>query len=107
VEDGRPSATALTAAAMRAHHYLLAPEPRVLNDPLAMQLAGMASQTEVSAYIDGMVQRLAQFGDHSAAEAVVRDGMMCVCARSRIVEDKLAASLGARDEAIDYFGRRS
>jgi len=89
---------------MRAHHYLLAPEPRVLNDPLAMQLAGMASQTEVSAYIDGMVQRLAQFGDHSAAEAVVRDGMMCVCARSRIVEDKLAASLARGMKQLIILG---
>jgi methyltransferase (TIGR00027 family) len=94
----------LTAAAMRAHHYFLAREPRVLNDALAMQLAGMASQTEVSAFINGMVERLAQFGDRGAAEAVVRDGMMCVCARSRIVEDELAASLARGMKQLIILG---
>jgi methyltransferase (TIGR00027 family) len=104
VEDGRPSATALTAAAMRAHHYYLAQQPRVLNDPLAMQLAGMTSPTEVCAYIDRMVERLARFGDRDAAEAVVRDATMCVCARSRIVEDELAASLARGMKQLIILG---
>jgi len=89
---------------MRAHHYLFAQEPRVLNDPLAMRLAGMTSQTEVSAYIEGMVERLAQFGDRGAAEAVVQDGLICVCARSRIVEDELAASLARGMKQLIILG---
>jgi methyltransferase (TIGR00027 family) len=93
VEDGRPSATALTAAVMRAYHYLFEQEPRILSDSLAMQLAGMASRTDVGDYIEGMVARLAQLGGRDAAGAVVHDGMMCVCARSRMVEDRLGASL--------------
>lgn len=104
MEDGRPSATALTAAVMRAYHYHFTQEPRVLSDPLAMALAGMASKTEVSGYIDGMVERLAEFGDRGAAEAVVRDGMMCVCARSRIVEDHLAASLARGMKQLIILG---
>jgi methyltransferase (TIGR00027 family) len=93
MQDGRPSATALTAAAFRAHHHFYAAEPRVLNDNLAMPLAGMASRADVDAYIEGMVERLAAFGGRAAAQAVVRDTMMCVCARSRIAEDQLGASL--------------
>jgi methyltransferase (TIGR00027 family) len=93
LQEGRPSATALTAAAMRAHHYLFAQEPKVLNDSLAMSLAGMQSPTDVSAYIDNMARHMAEFGDPIAAGAVVTDALMCVCARSCIVEDQLAASL--------------
>ena len=93
MQDGRPSTTALTAAVMRAHHYLFAEEPRILDDALAMQLAGMASPAEISGFMDDMVQRLAKYGERGAAESMVHDGMMCVCARSRIVEDQLAASL--------------
>jgi methyltransferase (TIGR00027 family) len=104
MEDGRPSATALTAAALRAHHYLLAQEPRVLDDSLAMQLAGMASRTDVSAHTQGMVEHLATFGDRSAAEAIVQDVMMCVCARSRIVEDQLATSLARGMKQLIILG---
>jgi hypothetical protein len=88
MQDGRPSTTALTAAALRAHHYAFAQEPRVLNDNLAARLAGLASQDDVRAHIDGMVEGLAAFGDRSAAEAVVRHVMLIVCARSRVVEDQ-------------------
>lgn len=104
MQDGRPSATALTAAAMRAHHYLFTSEPRVLNDTLAMPLAGLASQADVGAYIEGMVGRLAEFGDRYAAQAVVHDSMMCVCARSRIAEDQLAASLARGMKQLVVLG---
>jgi methyltransferase (TIGR00027 family) len=93
MEVGRPSSTALTAAALRAHHYLSAHEPRILNDSLAMQLAGMSSPADVRAYVELYVERLAAFGDRSAAMATIQDVTMCICARSRFVEDQLAASL--------------
>lgn len=104
MEDGRPSATALTAAAMRAYHFAHTQEPRVLNDSLAMGLAGMATPEEVGAYLDRMVKRLSEFGDHGAAEALVRDAMMCVCARSCIVEDQLTASLGRGMKQLVILG---
>jgi methyltransferase (TIGR00027 family) len=104
MQDGRPSTTALTAAALRAHHYAFAQEPRVLNDNLAARLAGLASQDDVRAHIDGMVEGLAAFGDRSAAEAVVRHVMLIVCARSRVVEDQLAASLARGMKQLVILG---
>jgi methyltransferase (TIGR00027 family) len=104
MQDGRPSTTALTAAALRAYHYLWTQEPRVLSDSLAMQLAGMASPVEVSVYIENMVEGLAAFGDRSAAQAVVQDVMLCVCARSRIVEDQLTASLARGMKQLVILG---
>jgi methyltransferase (TIGR00027 family) len=104
MEVGRPSATALTAAAMRAYHYHFAEQPRVLSDELAMQFAGMDSAAEVSAYIDGMAERLAEFGDRDTAKALVQDAMMCVCARSRIVEDDLASSLARGMKQLVILG---
>ena len=92
MQDGRPSNTALVAAALRAYHYVTAQEPRVLNDNLAMQLAGMAAPADVIAYVDNYAARLAAFGERSAADAVVQDVMMCICARSRFVEDQLEQS---------------
>lgn len=104
MQDGRPSTTALTAAALRAHHYAFTQEPRVLDDSLAMRLAGMTSQPDVSAYAQGMVERLATFGDRAAAEAVVKDVTMVICARSRIVEDELAASLSRGMKQLVFLG---
>jgi methyltransferase (TIGR00027 family) len=93
MEEGRPSNTALTAAAMRAYHYVSADEPRVVNDGLALQLAGMSSATDALAYVDAYAGKLAAFGERRAAEATVQDVMLCICARSRFVEDQLAAAL--------------
>jgi methyltransferase (TIGR00027 family) len=104
MEDGRPSKTALMVAVLRAHHYLSTQEPRVLNDSLAMQLAGRASPTDVSAYAEGVVEYLAAFGDRSGAQAAVQDLMMSVCARSCFSEDQLAASLARGMKQLVILG---
>lgn len=93
MEDGRPSMTAFIVAALRAHHQLSAPAPRILEDSLAMRLAGLASPAEVRAFVETMTQRLTEFGGRSEAEAKVRRMMTCTCVRSRFFEDQLAASL--------------
>jgi methyltransferase (TIGR00027 family) len=92
MENGRASTTAQTAAALRAHHYLVTNKEPVLSDNLAMPFADMSSQS-VSAFIDGMTDHFATLGTRDAAEALVRHITLCVCARSRITEDRLAASL--------------
>lgn len=58
-----------------------------------MAFGGMESESAVSAFIDGMIDHFATLGTRSAAEALVQHVMLCVCARSRIAEDRLAASL--------------
>jgi DNA-binding transcriptional regulator YbjK len=88
MENGRASTTAQTAAALRAHHYLVTNKEPVLSDNLAMPFADMSSQS-VSAFIDGMTDHFATLGTRDAAEALVRHITLCVCARSRITEDRL------------------
>jgi len=100
MEDGRHSATALTAAALRAHHYLFNVAPRVLDDGFAMRLAGMTSPGEVGTFVDGMVEHFARLGARGAAEAYVQDITLSVCARSRIAEDRLAASSGRMKQLV-------
>jgi methyltransferase (TIGR00027 family) len=93
MEDGRPSITAVVVASLRAHHYVSVPEPRLLDDHLAMQLTGMTSPAEVLARFDAFVDRLAEHCDRSDAAEAIERMMMTVCARSRLMEDQLAASL--------------
>ena len=100
MEDGRHSATALTAAVLRAHHYLFATEPRVLDDCLAMSFAGKTSPDQVGAFVDRMVEHFAKFGERDAAAAYVQDMLLSVCARSRIAEDRLAASLERTEQLV-------
>lgn len=92
MEDGRPSITAFVVAALRAHHRLTTPPPRILDDELAMPLAGMATAADVAARVDGFVARMAAYGDRDAAAATVRRIMMVTCARSRFMQEQLAAS---------------
>jgi len=75
-----------------------------LEDSLAMYFAGMTSPAEVGAFVDRMVERFATFGERHAAEALVHDVMLCVCARSRIAEDRLAASLGRKMKQLVVLG---
>jgi len=92
MEDGRPSQTALLMAVLRAHHYLTASEPRILDDHLAMPLAGLATPAEVSGFVERVLEYLGANGPE-AARAQINDLTMALCARSRLVEDQLAASL--------------
>jgi methyltransferase (TIGR00027 family) len=92
VEEGRPSNTALLVAALRAYHYLATPEPRIVNDSLAMALAGITSTDHVTRYYQGIVNAMTALSERSIAEVMVHSLLMSVCARSRFAEDQLAAS---------------
>lgn len=102
--DGKPSETALLVAACRAHHYLTAREPKILRDSLAMRLAGFGSPHEVEAYMNTITDRFAALGDRDAAESVIREIVLGVCMRSRIVEDLLEASLARGTKQLVLLG---
>jgi methyltransferase (TIGR00027 family) len=104
MEAGRPSKTASMVAVLRAHHYMSTQEPRVISDSLAMQLAGMPTLAAVNAYVESIVTMFTVFGDRSAAQAVVQDLLMGICARSRFVEDQLAASLARGVQQLIVLG---
>jgi methyltransferase (TIGR00027 family) len=76
VETGRPSKTALRVAIRRAAHQLADPPP-VLDDPIALRLIGPGFARDLD----------------RAMEKVARDFRAFMAARSRFVEDTLAAAV--------------
>ncbi len=89
--DGSPSRTALMVAAMRAFHHHFAPEPKLLRDSLAMELAGFKSQDELKDHVDGLITVFAGLSDPETAAQFVLHISHSVCARSALVEAELAA----------------
>ncbi len=87
---GTPSRTALLTAVQRAHHFLTAPEPKVLRDDLALALTGLGSLEAVQSYIDNMVDAFAALSDTSIAAIFMARVDWAVCMRSRVVEERLA-----------------
>ena len=49
MEEGRPSATAMIAARMRAAHMLWDDAPKIFQDSLALGLSGVESETALQA----------------------------------------------------------
>jgi hypothetical protein len=49
MEEGRPSATAIMAAIQRAEHLLWDDDPKIFQDPLALDLSGIASASALQA----------------------------------------------------------
>jgi len=47
MEEGHPSRTAIVAAMLRAGHYLLDREPKILTDSFARAFAGFSSNEEL------------------------------------------------------------
>lgn len=90
MEDGKPSETAHMVAAMRAHHFYTASEPRILDDHLAGPLAGFQNAEDVASYLANITDRFAAIGDREAAEAMVAEITQGICMRSRLVEEQLA-----------------
>lgn len=94
--EGQPSQTAFMVAVHRAHHFLTAPEPKILRDSLALPLSGTETPEAVQGFMDMMAVRFAQLSDKETADIFVRRIVDSVCMRSRVVEEILAASR-ARD----------
>jgi methyltransferase (TIGR00027 family) len=78
----------------RAHHFLFAPEPKLLEDNLAMQIAGLPGPDAVKAAMDGLTSRFAELGGPEVAAAFVQQIEHSVCIRSRIVEHRLEQRKG-------------
>jgi len=87
---GEPSRTALLTAVQRAHHYLTAPEPKVLRDNMALALTGLGDLKAVQNYIDVMTENFAALSDLDTAAKFMTQIDWAVCMRSRVVEEKLA-----------------
>jgi len=89
---GQPSRTALLTCVQRAHHYLAAPEPKILRDDYAVALSGFGSDEAVYSYINKMIDAFATLSDIKTGTALMARIEGAVCMRSRVVEEKLVAA---------------
>ncbi len=87
---------------LRAAHWLLDDEPKILRDAFALGLSGIESETALRAAIDRMQAAFAQRASPGLAYALVRHLRASVTLRSRYTEDELSKALarGVRQYVI-------
>ncbi len=98
--EAQPSQTAFLTAVHRAWHHHMAPEPKVLNDDLALNLSGLKSLDEAEAYVNTIIQNFTALSDAETASTFVQHIEASVCMRSRVVEEQL---LLARERNIQQL----
>jgi len=98
--EAQPSQTAFLTAVHRAWHHHKAPEPKVLNDDLALELSGLGSLDEAEAYVNTIIESFTALSDAETASTFVQHIEASVCMRSRVVEEQL---LLARERNIQQL----
>ena len=93
MEEGRPSATAMTAARQRAAHMLWDDAPKMFEDPLALGLSGVESESALQATLRAMQAAHARRSTPEVAEMNYRCARASMVVRQRYAEDAL-------DEAV-------
>ncbi len=94
MEEGRPSVTAMTAARQRAAHILWDDAPKIFQDPLALGLSGVESESALQAALGAMQAAHARRSTPEVAEANYRCARAGIVVRQRYAEDAL-------DEAVE------
>lgn len=86
---GKPSQTAEFVAILRANHFLTAPEPKLLNDSLALHMTSYATHDEIAKHVTGVINVFTQLSDPESAALFVDRIEQAVCVRARLVEERL------------------
>jgi methyltransferase (TIGR00027 family) len=94
MEEGQPSVTAMTAARQRAAHILWDDAPKIFQDPLALGLSGVESESALQAALGAMQAAHARRSTPEVAEANYRCARASMVVRQRYAEDAL-------DEAVE------
>jgi O-methyltransferase involved in polyketide biosynthesis len=93
MKDGDPSRTAIVTAIVRAAHYLLDAEPKILNDRFAHVFAGFPSDEELLKTLNTLA-----FPDFPRMRTLFT-------LRNRYAEDELVRTIEMRRLAV-YYSRR-
>jgi O-methyltransferase involved in polyketide biosynthesis len=88
MEEGKPSATAVITAMLRATHLLWDQPPKIFEDTLALQLSGCESEAGLKAQMDKLDAEIALATNPDFALKLRRPITANVVNRSRYVEDK-------------------
>jgi methyltransferase (TIGR00027 family) len=89
MEEGQASATAVAAALHRAGHLLWDDTPKIFQDPLALGLSGVASESVLQARLEAMQAAQARQSTPDVAQVLFRCGRTSVVLRQRYAEDAL------------------
>jgi methyltransferase (TIGR00027 family) len=89
VEEGKPSATAVMCAMVRAVHLLWDQPPKIFEDTLALQLSGCGSEAGLKAQIDQLKAEAARSTNPDFALMLLRSMTAQVVMRSRYLEDQV------------------
>jgi len=102
--ERKPSRTAFMTAVQRGYHNASAPEPKILRDNLALDLAGINTVEEAGAFISNMIETFAALSDPETARIFMGRIDGTVCMRSRVVEEKLALARGRGVKQLVILG---
>ena len=69
---------------------MTAPDPKILQDSLALVLSGLENLDEAQGYINQMLDAFTALSDRTTAETFMKRIDGSVCMRSRVVEEELA-----------------
>ena len=93
MEEGRPSATAIGAAIVRAAHLLLDDDPKIFQDPLALSLSGAESEAALHATYEARQAAWARRSTPEHAQALARYSRADMTMRQRYTEEALGQAL--------------
>ena len=93
MEEGRPSASAIGVAMLRAAHMILDVDPKIFQDPLALKLSGVETEAALRAALNTLHADLAQRLTPDRAHALFRWMRANSMMRQRYAEDELGKAL--------------
>jgi methyltransferase (TIGR00027 family) len=93
MQEGRPSATAITAAMVRAAHLAFDDAPKVFSDSLALRLSGMENVAALQATLDAMIAEVTRLSSAAFAHTLSSHNRAFTVMRSRYTEDTLDEAL--------------
>lgn len=102
MEEGRPSASAIASAMMRAAHFLWDEEPKILQDRLALGLSGIENEAALRSALDTLQAEFAQRTTPEFARAFFSYARAGITMRQRYTEEELgkAVKRGVRQYVI-------
>ena len=89
MEEGKPSASAVFSAMLRAAHLLWDQPPKIFEDTLALQLSGCESEAALKARMDQLEAEAARNTNPDFALTIRRSATAAVVTRSRYLEDEV------------------
>jgi methyltransferase (TIGR00027 family) len=89
MEEGKPSATAVLAAMLRAAHLSWDQPPKIFEDTLALQLSGCMSEGALKAQMDRLDTEVGRTTNPDFALTLRRSATANVVTRSRYVEEEV------------------